>query len=475
MKKNKREIKRNIKHQFYYLPYPTFLIKKVINGKTKYKCFICSKFFPTKSRLSRHFIQTNCLKKNKNFSASIKRKKNNTNNIDISLNKSSIFYIENQFKEKNIEITTLSPKFNNHSLIGNNNIIISNNEKNKNYPDSLIKSEFMDRNENIIGEGHFGKVFSAKYGNNEALIAIKEIKYLSKNTESEIAILKRLKGLKGIPNFIDYAEKNGRKFIIQNLCGPSLDKLYFLCGNKFTDATILEIGIRVIKILKDIHSKGIIHRDIKPSNICYGLFNGKNNELIKTINLVDFGLAKEFDMKNIKNSYFKSINGFAGTMLFSSTAALEGYPPTPKDDVESLFIVLLYLKKGTLPWKKFENQNKQSYLKEILIFHKTLDIEEVFKGFPSEVLFIYKNIKNLSPFDKPDYDIYIELLQHAKDKLNTGKANIKNKNLDWENLITDNYKKMQRLEAKRQDLLKICFINQGYPYKIEKFMDTFSV
>lgn len=113
------------------------------------------------------------------------------------------------------------------------------------------------------------------------MIAVKEIKYLSKNIESEITILKLLKGLKGIPNFIDYVEKKDRKFIIQNLCGPSLDKLYFLCGNKFTDATILEIGISVIKILKDIHSRGIIHRDIKPSNICYGHFITENNKWVK--------------------------------------------------------------------------------------------------------------------------------------------------------------------------------------------------
>ena len=114
-------------------------------------------------------------------------------------------------------------------------------------------------------------------------------------------------------------------------------------------------------------------------------------------------------------------------------------------------------------------------LKEILIFYKTLDIEEVFKGFPSEVLFIYKNIKNLSPFEQPDYEIYVELLKLSKNKLNAGKANLKNQNLDWENLITDNYKKMQKLEAKRQDLLKICFMKQGYPYKLEKFMNIFSV
>ena len=49
MKKYKKEIKQNIKHQFFYLPYPTFLVNKVINDKTKYICFIYSKFFPTKS------------------------------------------------------------------------------------------------------------------------------------------------------------------------------------------------------------------------------------------------------------------------------------------------------------------------------------------------------------------------------------------------------------------------------------------
>lgn len=475
MIKKKRETKRNIRHQFYYLPYPTFLIINIINDKSFYKCFICSKFFPTKSRLSRHFIQTNCLKKNKHFSTIIKQKNNNTINNDFAFNKSSILYLENKFKEKNIEISSIYQKINKDSLIRKNDHTISKCQTHNEFPASINKDEFIYTNENIIGEGHFGKVFSAKYKKNEALIAIKEIKYLSKKTESEIDILKRLKGLNGIPNFIDYVEKNGRKFIIQNLCGPSLDKLYFLCGNKFSDETILEIGIRIIRILKDIHSRGIIHRDIKPSNICYGLFSGKNNELLKTINLIDFGLAKKFDIKDIKNSYFKSMNGFAGTLLFSSTAALEGYPQTPKDDIQSLLIVLLYLKKGTLPWKNFENQNKQAYLKEILIFHKSMEIEKVFKVFPEEVLFIYKNIRNLSPFDKPDYDIYVELLKNAKEKLNTGKANLKNQYLDWENLITESYKKMQKLKAKREELLKICFLKQGYPYNLEKFLDIFSI
>lgn len=99
MGKNKKGIKRNIKHQFYYFPYPTFLIMKAINDKTLYKCFICSKFFPTKSRLSRHFIQTNCLKKIRIFQH-LQKQKYNIINHDISFTKSSIIIIEKKFKEK---------------------------------------------------------------------------------------------------------------------------------------------------------------------------------------------------------------------------------------------------------------------------------------------------------------------------------------------------------------------------------------
>ena len=104
-----------------------------------------------------------------------------------------------------------------------------------------------------------------------------------------------------------------------------------------------------------------------------------------------------------------------------------------------------------------------------------MNIEEVFKGFLKEVLFIYKSIKNLSPLDKQDYDIYCDLIKNAKDKLNSEKNNLKNQNFDWKILITDNYKKMQNLKAKREDLLKICFLKQGYPFELEKFMDIFSI
>ena len=215
MTKNYKRIKRNIKHQFYYLPYPTFLTMKVINDKTLYKCFICSKCFPTKSRLSRHFTQTNCLKKNKTISSFINRKKNNIINNDTSFNKSSIIFIENKFKEKNIEISTLSQKITNASLIEDNSTITQKNQMNIHFPNYLIKKEFIYNNKDFIGEGHYGKVYYGKFINSQTLSAIKEIKYLSKNNGSEIAILKRLKGLKGFPILLIMSRKTGENLFFK--------------------------------------------------------------------------------------------------------------------------------------------------------------------------------------------------------------------------------------------------------------------
>ena len=49
--------------------------------------------------------------------------------------------------------------------------------------------------------------------------------------------------------------------------------------------------------------------------------------------------------------------------------------------------------------------------------HKTLSKKIFFKRFSEEVIFIYKTICDLKPFEKPDYDKYIKILNSAKFKI----------------------------------------------------------
>lgn len=96
-----------------------------------------------------------------------------------------------------------------------------------------------------IGEGHFGKVFCSNYSN-KGFFAIKLIKYSSNTVLNEIALLNILKRVKNIPNLIKVEEIKKRNLILQNLFGPSLEKLHFY----FTEFTILNLAINLIKIFE---------------------------------------------------------------------------------------------------------------------------------------------------------------------------------------------------------------------------------
>lgn len=52
--------------------------------------------------------------------------------------------------------------------------------------------------------------------------------------------------------------------------------------------------------------------------------------------------------------------------MFASNSALQGLEQYPKDDLESLFYVLLYLKNGTIPWLKSKSDDKNRYMRDIL-------------------------------------------------------------------------------------------------------------
>ena len=57
---------RNVRNQFFYLPHPTFIIKIFYKDRYYYKCFVCSKLFKNKYRLSRHLYFTKYLKQKSN-------------------------------------------------------------------------------------------------------------------------------------------------------------------------------------------------------------------------------------------------------------------------------------------------------------------------------------------------------------------------------------------------------------------------
>ena len=247
--------------------------------------------------------------------------------------------------------------------------------------------------------------------------------------------------------------------------------MHYYCDSKVTEFTILKIAVELIKVLKNIHKKGILHRDLKPSNICYGIF--EKNQFIKSLNIIDFNLGTTFNYDNNKNYHPQNIGKFCGTLLFASTAALMMVEQRPKDELETLFYVLAYLKTGFLPWQKYQNLEKSDYIKAILKMREEYPLEKLFNGFCGEVIFICKTIKSLTSNDVPDYDIYIEILNSALKKAEDSEQFTKNK-YDWEIKIKEDFLSYSNSITKRNNLVKISFLKKGYPLSLKKFVRLFS-
>ncbi|MFC1617498.1 AAA family ATPase, partial [Candidatus Margulisiibacteriota bacterium] len=103
--------------------------------------------------------------------------------------------------------------------------------------------------------------------------------------EEEIRIVKKLNFPGVIKNLELVKYKNKYLGIYKDIDGKELNTIYprGMDLNEF-----LDLSLKIIKVLGDIHSKQIIHRDINPKNIIY-------NSITKEVIIIDFGIAIEIE------------------------------------------------------------------------------------------------------------------------------------------------------------------------------------
>ena len=251
----------------------------------------------------------------------------------------------------------------------------------------------------VIGQGGFGKIYLGKNLETGTDVAVKVESRKNSNYSyilNEIKIYDKLKGGIGIPKIYSIGSDQFNNYLMMELLGPSLQKIFYEQNKTFPLPLIINIGIKIIDILEYIHDRNIIHGDIKPSSFL------KSNYEPFDIFIIDFGFSREIDP--ITGMPIFEGSEFVGDTIFASKNSFQGILKSKRDDIESLGYMLIYFLKGFLPWEGSQNF--------FLVKQKKLSvsIEDLCSGLAPGMKLFMSYAYNLGYTEKPNYNYLRQLL-----------------------------------------------------------------
>ncbi len=146
----------------------------------------------------------------------------------------------------------------------------------------------------FIGEGRFGICYLVSLDEKQYILKEIKRKFIKKDfnkVKSEGEILSTLDN-PFIPKIIDVIENEiTYACVLEYIKGKTVEEVIFEDKYVFSLDEIYKIGIKIINIVKYLHSKNIVHRDIRVPNV---ILNENN------VYLVDFGLARFINNKKYR-------------------------------------------------------------------------------------------------------------------------------------------------------------------------------
>ena len=253
----------------------------------------------------------------------------------------------------------------------------------------------------LVGQGGYGDIYKCEDLKTGQIHAIK-VEYVALKKQAlrrELDIIKVLDS-PYFPRFIAYDETDTYRFLVMEICGPSLSTLRRLMpSHHFTVSTILRLAVEMLRAIEAFHARGILHRDIKPSNF---LVRASRRYPLA---LIDYGLSRVYiDPVTGELEPPRHNPGFVGTGKYASLNAHTGRELGRRDDLLSWFYSLLELWLGKLPWAVGRDKMKVYALKS------QTDIKELLRGLPPQMAKVYSVIRHLSRDDMPDYKLITSLI-----------------------------------------------------------------
>ncbi len=265
--------------------------------------------------------------------------------------------------------------------------------------------KILDKNFTIVinkqlGKGGFGQIYFGRNIKENFPIAIKvEENGTRSHLFLEYEIIKEIQGEEGIPRVFKFRQGHHHNYLIMELLGKSIDKLFSDNKKQFSYKTIFQIGYQMMQRIEYVHSKGYIHRDIKPGNFVIG-----KGDKSKIIYIIDFGLSKRYIDKNTgKHIPYKEGKGLTGTARYVSLFTHYGIEQSRRDDIEGIAYNLIYLAKGKLPWQGVKTKNKKEKHKKIMESKLAYTPDKLCEGLSYEFVSLLKYARELGFEDRPDY------------------------------------------------------------------------
>ena len=264
-----------------------------------------------------------------------------------------------------------------------------------------------------IDEGSFGSIYLSQNIQTKEKVAIKIENRKTEDPllEREAYILFYLRG-PGLPEIKTFGKTKNLFILIQNLLGPSLANLLDKHSIVFTIKDICMLSIQMIERLEYIHLKNYIHRDIKPHNFLMGIDDPD------ILYLIDFGLSKKYRSKKGKHIKFSINNNITGTPRYCSINGLRGAEQSRRDDLESLFYVIIYFFRGNLPWQNLKIKSRQERFNRINYLKKNISYKILCKNLPQELYNFGTYIKRLKFEEDPDYNFLRNCFDSILKKIN---------------------------------------------------------
>ena len=307
----------------------------------------------------------------------------------------------------------------------------------------------------ILGKGTYGICCFGldKKSKKPCAIKFSSKEQFNEELKNESLILKKLSDLEFLPKLYDIEESGEtNSYIVEDIIGPSLRKIYDFCEKKIDIKTLCNIGIDLLSCLNAIHQKKIFHRDIRLNNICWNILN--NNRLYPDIILIDYGLSALEEDSNQEE--------YPGNYEYMTVDVLEGGVLMKKHEILNVLIILLYMYKGFLPWIKNYN-DKCNEKDEIIKIKKNFDFFSQVPDEIKEIAEIYKLVDNLEINAEVQYFEYQKILINLmKKQKNDG--NDDDFRFCWEKKILLLYQEAEQLKNPQRIKEKIYEgLFKGYP------------